>query len=507
MGTIKNFIEKIKSAKYGKDVRQSIVDALEQTYEDAIANGHTDMEVVEARGSHNNLSDRLEADKTDEMTNRKKADENLQSQINSLASGSPKGNYQTVSALVAANPDTGVYVVIDDGHIYSWTKNGSNAIDLGVYQATEVANKAIDEYKLSDTLSKHIATKETLEEVELNLIRGTVISITGSTYANDYVQHAKALVDGRKSLVVSGRSQQNVAFPAIIFYNIEDEVIGYELSPGVATPFNEEEVISPTGTHYVVINGGVTTGIPSLKIRNQQSIRDYIDEKITNDNINVLNGKKIICNGDSITKGQGYYGDTKGDKSYINIIAERNNMTCINYAVSGATLQGGTNENVHHVCDDILNMDEDADYIIISAGYNDYLYNAVMGDFIEDYTTEITNKARIYGGAEIACRNLLTRYAGKKIGFVFTHKIKNAPYTKNTPWDGNGYTLTECFEAIKKVLKKYSIPYCDLYNESTLNTALDNYLQYTANNDGTHPTEEGYLKFYCDKVETFLKSL
>lgn len=38
MGNIKIFIDNIKKAIYGKDVRQSICNALEQTYEDAIAN-------------------------------------------------------------------------------------------------------------------------------------------------------------------------------------------------------------------------------------------------------------------------------------------------------------------------------------------------------------------------------------------------------------------------------------------------------------------------------------
>lgn len=56
--------------------------------------------------------------------------------IRGLASGAPKGAYDTVANLISANPNTGVYVVTADGHIYSWTKNGSSAVDLGIYQAT-----------------------------------------------------------------------------------------------------------------------------------------------------------------------------------------------------------------------------------------------------------------------------------------------------------------------------------------------------------------------------------
>ena len=57
------------------------------------------------------------------------------SAIQGLASGSPKGSYATVAALVSANPATGVYIVQADGHVYSWTKDGDAAIDLGAYQA------------------------------------------------------------------------------------------------------------------------------------------------------------------------------------------------------------------------------------------------------------------------------------------------------------------------------------------------------------------------------------
>lgn len=73
-----------------------------------------------------------------EKLTRQSTDANLQTQINSLASGSPKDVYATVAALEVANPDTGVYIVSADGHIYSWTKDGSNATDLGVYQAAEI---------------------------------------------------------------------------------------------------------------------------------------------------------------------------------------------------------------------------------------------------------------------------------------------------------------------------------------------------------------------------------
>lgn len=75
----------------------------------------------------------------------------IETKVNSLASGSPKGVYTDAEALKTANPETGVYIATGNGHIYSWTKNQSgDPIDLGVYQAPEnsdTVNELVDEMK------------------------------------------------------------------------------------------------------------------------------------------------------------------------------------------------------------------------------------------------------------------------------------------------------------------------------------------------------------------------
>lgn len=88
----------------------------------------------------------------------------LQSEIAEVATGSPKGVYSSVSALVAANPETGVYVVTANGHVYSWTKNGNNAIDLGLYQAVGIADGSIN-YNTLDNSLKSKANNMNFQEV------------------------------------------------------------------------------------------------------------------------------------------------------------------------------------------------------------------------------------------------------------------------------------------------------------------------------------------------------
>jgi len=58
--SIQNLLDKIKSAVYGKDVRQSIHDAIKQAYDDASLNGNANMEVSLARGKEVTLGSRLE---------------------------------------------------------------------------------------------------------------------------------------------------------------------------------------------------------------------------------------------------------------------------------------------------------------------------------------------------------------------------------------------------------------------------------------------------------------
>ena len=408
------------------------------------------------------------------------------------------------------------------GNWYYW--NGSAWTSGGTYNSAVVdtdktltqSDKAADSAvvgqeigQLKESLEiekKHTETEYTEETINLEIAEGQAISISGDIYNSAYARWGKAEIDELCHIKVSGRSQQNKDYPLIMYFDSNDKLLGTDCGDGTAKNYVDVELTTPAKTSYVKINGaqGTSTSVnPKLIALSQIDLKTFLDNKINNP----LYGKKIVCIGDSIVKGQGYDGDTKGNKSYVDIIAERNNMTCINYAVSGATIMSGSNKTVFHICDNIEIMDKDADYIVVGGGYNDHIYKGTIGIMTGDYTTEISNKARIIGGAEYMCRKLLERYEGKKILFVFSHKIKDTPYTKINDYNNGSHTMTEVHDAIESVLKKYSIPYCDLYNTSCFNTAIESYLKYTANNDGTHPTKEGYEKFYVGQVETRLKML
>lgn len=94
MASIGQYIENIRSAVFGKDVRESIAKAIEQCYEDATTAdpGNTNLEVIAARGPYNTLSNREDAQDADmlnavaaEASERNAADQGLQQNIDGEA--------------------------------------------------------------------------------------------------------------------------------------------------------------------------------------------------------------------------------------------------------------------------------------------------------------------------------------------------------------------------------------------------------------------------------------
>ena len=222
---------------------------------------------------------------------------------------------------------------------------------------------------------------------------------------------------------------------------------------------------------------------------------------------NVLYGKKISLNGDSICAGAGFKG------GYGKIIAERNRMGYQNIAVGGATIVGNTYASDgttarHWISRTIANMDTDADFAILEGGVNDASRNDPLGTLSEGYNAALDDTT-FYGAFESMLKQLVTRFAGKKYGYIAVHKMANKFQVENDE-------ATSYYWAAKKCCEKWGVPFLDLNTDvppfAYFNASGDAALYalrttYTHNGDGWHPNEAGYKKYYCDKIEAWLKTL
>lgn len=218
-------------------------------------------------------------------------------------------------------------------------------------------------------------------------------------------------------------------------------------------------------------------------------------------NPNPLYGKKVSFLGDSICAGD----STTYTGGYGKIIADRNGMVYENVARAGATVTAetysrSTGNAKPWLCRMVANMSADSDYAIIEGGINDgwdETVKANIGSITKGYNATLDDTT-YYGAFESMLKQLVTKFQGKKIGYIAVPKIHSLfDSSQNAP---NFYHIAlEC-------CAKWGISVCDL-NTITPPVEYLSDLSTTYTADGTHPTHEGYLKYYCDPIEAWMKTL
>lgn len=202
--------------------------------------------------------------------------------------------------------------------------------------------------------------------------------------------------------------------------------------------------------------------------------------------------KTIVYDGDSICHG----GRTNG--GYARLIAEKVGGMYVNQAVGGGRLvsqsAGHTN---HSIVDNLPNLPTTGDLYCFQGGVNDYWSKSVLGTYSKEDFTGTLDTTTVCGALETIFRYALNTFVGKPVCFVITHKCSGATYNKNTLGD----TFEDYRNAMVGICNKYSIPYYDAFSESGLNgwnTVQKN--AYTIDADGTHPTEDGYKRYYVPQL-------
>ncbi len=213
-----------------------------------------------------------------------------------------------------------------------------------------------------------------------------------------------------------------------------------------------------------------------------------------------ISTKKVCFLGDSITEGVG--ASVYAETSYVGLFKNRYpNAKIFNYGVGGTRIAKQIVPSVcekydSHFISRVDEMEENADFVAVFGGTNDYGHgDAPFGVFGD--TTENTFCGAVYALFE----KLLVKYPLATIA-VFTPLHRLAEEVSNA---NSGKTLVEYVDIIKKTAELFSFPVLDLWSVSGINPKFGK-VQETMMPDGLHPNDLGYRRLF-ERIDGFIKTL
>ena len=314
MASIIELIKNIRNARLGKDVRESIASAIEQTYEDATEKGSSNMEVAQARGTFNTLRERL--NNSDSVKASKQevdiANNNLQNQINSLASGSPL----VASSVSEMTDTTRVYVNTTDGHWY-W-HDGTTWQDGGAYQTAENSNAVNQLINFIDKGSVNLYDKRDLswtranfDSVPLNLkAEKYIISLVSTGTSGTFTVQFR-----NDTTIVASKILNNQDFNVRNSFDIElsSDINNFRIWNDVACEIKDIMIIPYYFGNLDYIKSNISNQeVIDLINNNFNYVDNIIIDKLENDL-----GEVIDITDDAEDSEYGYYAAKKFNKTYL----------------------------------------------------------------------------------------------------------------------------------------------------------------------------------------------
>ena len=206
---------------------------------------------------------------------------NIRNIVNNVASGSPKGAYNSVNDLITANPSSGTYVITSTGHIYSFVHGSDNATDLGLYQAVQLSIKSVVPEKLTFT---------ELAETDTNIALQSAYEWLGFVYKSDgtrnvqnwpTIKYTKNYIDSDNfEYYINGQS-------TLTFWNNNDEFISGTSFNTTATSFRQiNKDIFPADYSYMILSIIPTISYDDFKFNRFKNYSFIPIYKSSNQNIN-----------------------------------------------------------------------------------------------------------------------------------------------------------------------------------------------------------------------------
>lgn len=217
-------------------------------------------------------------------------------------------------------------------------------------------------------------------------------------------------------------------------------------------------------------------------------------ETVTRKNI------KINFLGDSITAG---VGASAKSKCYVNQIGLKVD-TVRNYGIGSTSIAYQIKSSVpgRYFCNRYQEMDNDADYIVIFGGTNDYGFGDAPLGKPDDATPET-----FYGSLNYLYSAIMNNYPDSKIIVVTPmHMLGDDNLQGYNGYKGKDVATLETYvNIIKQVAGTYSLPVIDLYSVSELNPNNPE-LKNTYFADGVHPNDSGH-KLISEIILNFINSV
>ena len=558
---ISELLEFIRTKGSGAALREAVAQLFERYILTSAKEGNANMEVAQARGMFNFLYDRLA--NIDAQLEGKADAGKIATQLQNMASASPKGTYPKLAALQQAKPngDTGTYITLDNKNWNYW--NGSAWVAGGIYQSSAVSPYDTFAFVAGNTPINFNNTTKTIEITGSNtyLLQGKVGALakesvpypTSSAWVVIDTITNRLLTTGSPvatHIAVGAIFNPTQSKPHIVFngYHTIDkavpvnanEVSSYEgayiyVGGGKNIVFDKaaEKLIFPAGNIRIGRENNNTEAF-ELKLPNSSSFLAFDKTTKTVKIVDVTNSdqtllgyydnnakkvwlnttslstriKKIACLGDSITEGVNAGGWQW--HRYIDRWCKNNGIetTVVNLGIGGTSVctSSYVTEQLQPFVNRLDTIPTDSDVIVIFGGTNDWGNNATLG------TIDDTGTSTFYGAYKHILEWLAINRPNAKVMTMTPLKRYyrgggsvwvNAQTTPNN----KGNLLQDYVRAVKEVSDLYAVPCVDLHNDSGLNPVLEA-VRTKFIGDGLHPTAEGNKKMYpviLDKMRPLLE--
>ncbi len=205
----------------------------------------------------------------------------------------------------------------------------------------------------------------------------------------------------------------------------------------------------------------------------------------------ILQGKKILFVGDSITKSQ----DKSGWPGRIQNLFGADST---NAGVGGASISTVVEDN--HILTQLMSKkDNEYDYVIMHGGVNDAWQLAPVGEMSDSFNVLDFDNTTYAGGLEELFYNAFANFDGAKFGFIINYSRPGAAVEQLR-------NMSEYFTVAKRICEKWGISYFDMYwgtvsvdgeelaiSSELLLTHDDTYFKTDTNNAGDiHVNASGY---------------